>query len=1273
LFFLASLPVQAGVIYIDSLADPGVPGDGQTTLREAIIAANADSATDSGGSGNGADIIDLSGVGGILKLSAPLPDVTTELEIVGQPLLAVTISGDNAHKFIANSGPGLRLAHLIFEDAYFCEAPFGAIRNSGTLLIEHCIIRGGRAALRTGVVNEAGGTLEIHSTLFEGNHATPVVHEILFGGNADRWLNAGAVLTNEGEALMADCAVRGNHAWRGGIIQNFAHLVVERCRFEENGGEHFRYNPETGAEPLDFAEPGIARGAVIQSGRSAFEPGSSLRVRDSHFERNPATAIEVYSPMLEISRSSFISNDVPLVAKASKGLISNSTFAGVSNRWRGGDLVPHGGDGGIGLSGRISVVNCTIAGRPLFVQPFPALDGSGMDMTAIHLANSIVNGLIVGNVVRRPTGGALDTAFSETPEGMYNVRDLRATFEESLAEAPNGTKYIPLRPCSPARGAGSIAALDHPDFPGALDTDQTGAPRTSGGLVDYGAHQAMGPCEPEPPASDAVCAPPNLATHKGLVVNSLADPGVPGDGLVTLREALMAFNFRTTTDLGQNAVSAAYIDMTCLTGRLVVSEHMPGIYRSATIRGPEDQSLVITSGHASLAGILGTGNNDEGPNGPATARFENLVFEDVITTGGVIVNAWPAGRVEFHRCRFERCTLVYNGFQAAYYDSSIIDCGHGLSVSNGFEFIRSAYRGNSGAIHSHGRAQVRLSVFDSNRDTPLRLGHEGTPALPSIIDRSLFAGNQGILAGALEASGFLTITNSTFSGNRCVGGEFAFQRHTLRSGGGAISVLPEQSSLEFGVPTVKLDHCTIVSNRSAYRGGGIYLAASTQGDMHRVELKNSIVAGNAARLGGPDIWGEIAADRFNVVGNPADVSGLGPSDRTGHAVDEIVLPLENNGGPHRTHAVLQCGPAFDFAMPLQSIGVDELGNPRSIGCGPDAGSFELAVDGCAPVDPALCPAVGPYPVPEYTGRYRGDEFLVWEGHCPFELPEDPEGAFEGEGWDGGFGGGDGEDEGESWQDRLLEGEYDFDAEAWMTTEENTDLLRHVIAHWLPLYRYGGEHIALDSPAVDLDGDARLSRMEAYESLEYLQRKPERIGGHRNATSYRTSLFDLLDIDGDEGIRLPELHYWATRLGALPALRDGDSPLHSADTNGDFRLGLSELLRVVQLFSIGGYGCGELAHFSDDGFQAHPDSPESTWCFGRDGFRHDSDIDADSVISLEELLRAVQLFNGAYLMRTADAPCGQSEDGFCDPGYWADFTNVFNFIPRADWGFRAVAR
>lgn len=93
--------------------------------------------------------------------------------------------------------------------------------------------------------------------------------------------------------------------------------------------------------------------------------------------------------------------------------------------------------------------------------------------------------------------------------------------------------------------------------------------------------------------------------------------------------------------------------------------------------------------------------------------------------------------------------------------------------------------------------------------------------------------------------------------------------------------------------------------------------------------------------------------------------------------------------------------------------------------------------------------------------------------------------------------------------------------------------------------------------------------------------------------------------------------------------------HSADPSEDWSISLSELLRVIQFFNSGGYGCQT---DSEDGFVPGPgltDCPS-----------HDSDYGTqDWQIDLSELLRLIQFFNtanGAY-----HAEVG-TEDGFA-PG------------------------
>lgn len=94
-----------------------------------------------------------------------------------------------------------------------------------------------------------------------------------------------------------------------------------------------------------------------------------------------------------------------------------------------------------------------------------------------------------------------------------------------------------------------------------------------------------------------------------------------------------------------------------------------------------------------------------------------------------------------------------------------------------------------------------------------------------------------------------------------------------------------------------------------------------------------------------------------------------------------------------------------------------------------------------------------------------------------------------------------------------------------------------------------------------------------------------------------------------------------------------SSLHSADTNSDSIIGLSELLRVIQFFNSNGLHCDASG---EDGFAP---GPGSTSCAP-----HAADYSPqDWLISLSELLRIIQFFNsGGY------HPCGSGEDGFC-PG------------------------
>lgn len=91
--------------------------------------------------------------------------------------------------------------------------------------------------------------------------------------------------------------------------------------------------------------------------------------------------------------------------------------------------------------------------------------------------------------------------------------------------------------------------------------------------------------------------------------------------------------------------------------------------------------------------------------------------------------------------------------------------------------------------------------------------------------------------------------------------------------------------------------------------------------------------------------------------------------------------------------------------------------------------------------------------------------------------------------------------------------------------------------------------------------------------------------------------------------------------------------HSGDSDGDQKIDIVELLRLIQFYNVGGYYC---ASDTEDGYAPGPGDHNCV--------PHAGDyIDSNWAISHSELLRFVQLYNSDGYM-----PCLEGEDGYC-PG------------------------
>lgn len=185
--------------------------------------------------------------------------------------------------------------------------------------------------------------------------------------------------------------------------------------------------------------------------------------------------------------------------------------------------------------------------------------------------------------------------------------------------------------------------------------------------------------------------------------------------------------------------------------------------------------------------------------------------------------------------------------------------------------------------------------------------------------------------GIFGAATLLTVANSTISGNSAG-----------TSGGGIFT----------STTSLRVANSTITGN-SVPSGGGIY------NDGQSSEISNTIL--NAGALG-ENIFnngGTVTSDGYNLSSDDGGGYLTGPGDQIN--TDPLLGPLQDNGGPTFTHALLPGSPAIDAGDPnfspppfndQRGCSFDRVFNGRI-----DIGSFETQ----PPRRP--CPTPRPHPTP----------------------------------------------------------------------------------------------------------------------------------------------------------------------------------------------------------------------------------------------------------------------------------------------------------------------
>jgi CSLREA domain-containing protein len=253
-----AVPGRAATIPVTTTADD-LTVNGNCTLREAVVAANTNSAVDGCPAGQprsvAVDLITLPagtytltvGPAGDDGATNGDLDLTDSVEIRGAGARVTTVQAGRLDRLFdvdpAESGIAARLTDLRLRDGDAGSGQGGAIRNAGTLVLERTTVTGnfatgaGGAIRNNGVLEVYASTLSFNHTDDHGggidNHGSAVFENVTIVGNTVGTGAGGGVYVDGGQSLvLRSSTVTGNSAPTGPAINNFGTLSITNSLIE---------------------------------------------------------------------------------------------------------------------------------------------------------------------------------------------------------------------------------------------------------------------------------------------------------------------------------------------------------------------------------------------------------------------------------------------------------------------------------------------------------------------------------------------------------------------------------------------------------------------------------------------------------------------------------------------------------------------------------------------------------------------------------------------------------------------------------------------------------------------------------------------------------------------------------------------------------------------------------------------------------------------------------------------------------------------------------
>ena len=192
----------------------------------------------------------------------------------------------------------------------------------------------------------------------------------------------------------------------------------------------------------------------------------------------------------------------------------------------------------------------------------------------------------------------------------------------------------------------------------------------------------------------------------------------------------------------------------------------------------------------------------------------------------------------------------------------------------------------------------------------------------TVSDNTAKFSGGGIHNGAEEGGAFLTVSNCTISGNSA---DFATHRYSANPGGAIVAVSNSTlsgNSADYGggignacsvggVSEVTVSNSTLSGNSATGNGGGIYNVRA--GTSATVELSNTILNAGGSGVNIFNNDSTVTSHGYNLSSDAGGGYLAGPGDQMN--TNPLLSPLQDNGGPTFTHALLLGSPAIDAGDP----------------------------------------------------------------------------------------------------------------------------------------------------------------------------------------------------------------------------------------------------------------------------------------------------------------------------------------------------------------------